>query len=213
MVCFTAYLQKAVRILFILPIDKLGVQCHRLRHHRWLVVSYGAAFSDVTIVLMCDVTIMLMLVPGDINNALLGHEYGAFQTKPSDLGPSDLWSNLRKQRQKTPQLTWDQRQCKMTCHVTWLGIGERKRAQDSDQRWRQGSTFPIGNAGYHFSGTWYYICAICIWRATGFGEGISYWKIYLALLAIKNTWRISRPEQLLVTEQTMLGLLTNASHV
>ena len=54
----------------------------------------GAAFHDVTIV--------LTLPRGDVNNPLLGEQFGAFQKKPSDLGPSDLRSHLKNESQKTP---------------------------------------------------------------------------------------------------------------
>ena len=99
-ICFTINIQKAFSILFN---DKLHVRCHRLRQHcrlkKMCVGCYGAAFSDTTIVLKCDFTIVLMLMHGDINNASLREKYGVFQNKPSDLGPSDLWSHLRNQRQ------------------------------------------------------------------------------------------------------------------
>ena len=78
MVCFTTYLQKAVRI-------------------QWRHYSVDAWRHNSV----------------DVGN----------------LGPSDLWSHLRKQRQKTPQVTWDRRRGQVTCQVTWLKIGDRKRVQ------------------------------------------------------------------------------------
>ena len=41
---------------------------------------------------------MLRLMHRNVSNASLGEQYGAFQNRPSDLGPNDLWSHLRDQR-------------------------------------------------------------------------------------------------------------------
>ena len=62
---------------------------------------YGAAFSDVTIELTRDVTIMLTLVHGDVNNASLEEN--------------------NRVRSKISQVTWAQ----VTCEVTY-DIGDRK---------------------------------------------------------------------------------------
>ena len=48
---------------------------------------YGAAFSDITI----------------SHQPIIRGQYGAFQNKPSDLCPIDLWSHFGNERQKTPQ--------------------------------------------------------------------------------------------------------------
>ena len=48
--------------------------------------------------------------------------------KLSAFGPSDLWSHLRKQRQKITQVTWDRTRGQVACQVTWLKIGDRKCA-------------------------------------------------------------------------------------
>ena len=72
MVCFTIYLQKTVRIIFI---DKLGIRCH-LGSDSIVGIAgcYGVPFNDVTIMLMRDVTIVLTLMHGDVNNASLGKQ-------------------------------------------------------------------------------------------------------------------------------------------
>ena len=75
MVCFTIYERKAVSIIFT---DKLCIRCYRFRQHRRLFtgpwVTVGAAFSDVPIDLTRDVTIVLTLVHGNVNNASLGKQ-------------------------------------------------------------------------------------------------------------------------------------------
>ena len=58
-----------------------------------IVGIYGAAFSDVTIVLTRDVTIVLTPMHGDVNNASLGKQWV---------------------RSKTGQVTW----VLVTCEVT-----------------------------------------------------------------------------------------------
>ena len=54
---------------------------------------YGDAFSDITIV--------LALMHGNVDNLSPGEQQqqGAFQIMPSDLVPSDLWSDSGNERQ------------------------------------------------------------------------------------------------------------------
>ena len=54
---------------------------------------------------------------------------GALHNNPSDLGPSDLWSHLRSQRQKTPQVAWRRKRGQVTCKITWPNISDEKWAQ------------------------------------------------------------------------------------
>ena len=116
MVCFTIYLQKAVRIIFI---DKLSIQCHRLwqhRRHRGL--------------LWCCIQWRHYSVDAWRHNSVDADAWRRQQgiaRKTIGCIPSDLWSHLRKQRQKTTQVTWDPRRGQVTCQVTWLKIGDRKR--------------------------------------------------------------------------------------
>ena len=123
--CFTIYVQKPVSILFI---DKLHVRCHWLWQLCWLynlfVGCYSAAFSDVTIVLTHGVKIVLAPIHGNVNNASLGEQWGAFQNKPSD-----LWCHSRNQRQKRESFLGSKRRGHVIFQVTWLKIGDRKRAQ------------------------------------------------------------------------------------
>ena len=49
-----------------------------------------------------------------------------------DLGPSELWSHLRNQRQKTLQVAGDPRRGRVTCQVIWLKIWDRKRTEFTD---------------------------------------------------------------------------------
>ena len=71
MVCFTIYLQKAVRITFI---DKLELDAIGSDSIVGIAGCYGAAFNDVTIMLTRDVTIVSMLMHGDVNNTSLGKQ-------------------------------------------------------------------------------------------------------------------------------------------
>ena len=68
-----------------------------------------------------------------------------FQNKPGELDPSDLWSDLwshlRNERQKTPQVIWVWRGGHVTCQVTWLKIWHRI--------WAQLTKVGLGEA-YHF---------------------------------------------------------------
>ena len=72
MICFITYLQPAVRIVVI---DKLGVRYHRLWQHRG---HRGLRCCCIQwrhyIVLTRDVTIVLTLMHGDVNNASLGKQ-------------------------------------------------------------------------------------------------------------------------------------------
>ena len=57
-----------------------------------------------------------------------GEQYGALQNKPGDLRSSNTWNNLRNKKQNTAQVTWVRRRGQVACRVTWLKIGDRKRA-------------------------------------------------------------------------------------
>ena len=58
-----------------------------------------------------DVTIMLMLMHGDVNIPWLEEQkYGTFQNRLNELGPNDLWSRI----QKISQVTW------IRSEATWL---------------------------------------------------------------------------------------------
>ena len=123
-VCFTIYVQRQSTVSSLVNYV-FDATCSGYKTSAWVV---SGAFSDVTIVLTRVVTIVLTLMHGDVNNASLGEQQSAFQNKPSDLGPCDLWSHLRNQKQKTPQVTWDRRRGQVTCQVTWVMIRDRKRA-------------------------------------------------------------------------------------
>ena len=66
------YVQKAVIVLFT---DELCIWCRQLRQHCRLwnlsVGCYGAAFNYVSILLMRDVTVVLTLMDGEVNNVSL----------------------------------------------------------------------------------------------------------------------------------------------
>ena len=68
---FTTYLQKAVKILFIVKLvfDAIGPDSIV-----GIVGCYCTALSDVTIVLTRDVTIVLTLMHDDVNNASPGQQ-------------------------------------------------------------------------------------------------------------------------------------------
>ena len=109
MVCFTTYLQRQPESSSLINqvFDAIGSNSIV-----YIVGRYGAAFSDVTIVLTRDVTIVSTMMHGDINNALLGKQKVRFKISQM------TW------------VTWDRRTGQVTCQVTWLRIGDRKQAQD-----------------------------------------------------------------------------------